>query len=51
MQHPVSSSLASCSSTSFKMDSSLLMHGENFAPRWMRSAARGPSQKLAGSLK
>ena len=27
------------------------MQGENLAPRWMRSAGRGPTQKLEGSRK
>lgn len=51
IQQAVSRSRSLQTSISFKIFISRLMHGANFAPRWMRSAALGPIQKFAGSWK
>lgn len=49
MQQAVSRSFSRQTSISFSILMSLRMQGANLAPRWMRSEARGPSQKFAGS--
>lgn len=45
IQHAVSLSFACILSISFLILLSILMQGANFAPKWIRSAARGPNLK------
>lgn len=49
MQQAVSLSRCCPCATSLSILASLLIHGANFAPKCIRSAALGPSQKFAGS--
>lgn len=49
MQQAVSLSLRADAAIARAILTSLRMHGANFAPKCIRSAARGPSQKEAGS--
>lgn len=49
IQHAVFLSFNLLSSISLRIFMSFLIHGANFAPRCIKSAALGPIQKLAGS--
>lgn len=49
MQHAVSRSRLAEAAIARAILTSRLMHGANLAPKWIRSAALGPSQNDAGS--